>query len=154
MVRLLGPRTPRVLSLLRLKDVMTPATRTTSEPGRDPFDIGDLRTTPDDLDPAVLAAVQDILDHVTEPTRLSTLLDNLRHADFLGDLAAPAARLVPWTLAVTVASAYGGFHGSDDDLLPAADAFLTGRLAVVRPGTRLAAAGITGDDLILIPRPR
>uniref|UniRef100_UPI003F497CB8 hypothetical protein n=1 Tax=Streptomyces sp. CA-136453 TaxID=3240050 RepID=UPI003F497CB8 len=154
MVRLLGPRTPRVLSLPRLKDVMTPSTRTTSEPGRDPFDVGDLRTTPDDLDPAVLAAVQDILDRVTEPTRLSTLLNNLRHADFLGDLAAPAARLVPWTLAVTVASAYGGFHTSDDDLPPAADAFLTGRLAVVRPGTRLAAAGIAGDDLILIPRPR
>ncbi len=36
--------------------------------------------------------------------------NNLRHADFLGDLAAPAARLVPWTLAVTVASAYGGFR--------------------------------------------
>ncbi|MFF8531668.1 hypothetical protein ACN6K9_002543 [Streptomyces sp. SAS_267] len=151
MVRLLGPRTPRVLSLLRLQDIMTPAARRSSEPDRDPFDIGDLRPAAGDLDPAVLAAVQDVLDSVTEPTRLSTLLEELQHSDVLDT---PTARLVPWALAVTVASAYGGFHGADDDLPPAAGAFLTGRLTVVRPGTRLTATGIAGDELILIPRPR
>ncbi|MFF5985399.1 hypothetical protein ACFY78_41890 [Streptomyces olindensis] len=150
MARLLGPRTPRVLSLPHLKDVMTPAARGPSERARDPFDIGDLRTTTGVLDPAVHIAVHDVLDSITTPTRLSTLLQDLHHS---ATLDASTARLVPWALAVTVVSAYGGFSTADDDLPAAADAFLTGRLAVVRPGTSLPAGAVSGDELVLIPRP-
>ncbi|MGW6739365.1 hypothetical protein ACWGDX_01260 [Streptomyces sp. NPDC055025] len=153
MVRLLGPRTPRVLSLPRLKDVMMPAARRPGGDSRAPFDIGDLRNSMNDLDPAVLDAVHRILAGIATPTRLSTLLDGLPHSGVLDSLDAPAGRLVPWVLAVTVTSAYGGFNTVEDDLSPAADAFLTGRLVVVRPGTPLPAGAINGDELVLIPRP-
>ncbi|MFI1488046.1 hypothetical protein [Streptomyces sp. NPDC020747] len=153
MARLLGPRAPRVLSLPRLQDVMTPAVRRPTEQYRDPFDIGSLRIKTDDLDPAVLAAVHDILDNITAPTRLSALLQELQHSGALDTLSAPTARFVPWALAVTVTSAYGGLHSEDDDLPSATDAFITGRLTVVRPGTPLPAGAISGDELVLIPRP-
>jgi hypothetical protein len=153
LAHVLGPRSPQVVHLQRLLDVMAPAPeRTGPDCGPDPFDIGDPRSPGNDFDPAVSAVIEEILAGVAAPVRLSHLLAGIDEHPGTADLAPGARRILPWTLALTVAGAYAGTAEEGQADQQGLGSLLEGRLAVLRTGQPLNRAGIGGDDLVLVPR--
>ncbi len=152
LLALLGPRSPAVLHVGALVDRSLPGGR--SEPdanATDPFDLGARRGDDDTVTPAMLAAVQTLLERVQRPTRLSTLI---AHA-LQYNLEDPhVADQLPWALAVTVAIAYGQTGNTaerDSDI--ASETFDHDSFAVVATGHRLSEDGpVAGDDLIIVRR--
>jgi hypothetical protein len=130
---------------------MTPTRRPEPDSQNDdPFELGDVRGSSDELDPAVVTAVEQILSAVTTPTNLSELLGRMDHFGELDHLDATQRHQLPWALAVVVASAYGSTDLAEHDAPPSL--FDDTRLAVVRSGTTFNDGHISGDDLLVIPR--
>ncbi|WP_437312119.1 hypothetical protein [Sorangium sp. So ce388] len=146
----LGPRARRVMHLGELVARCTPGERSTrSAAGADPFDLGERRGEEVDVAPALLRSVAQLLAGLDRPTRLSALLDAA--ADAPGD-DPQRNGLLPWALAVTIASAYG-VTATTSEPPGAAAGFDHDRLTVVATGDQLPDGGVvTGDDLVVVPR--
>jgi hypothetical protein len=146
----LGPRRPCVPNLQAVIDRTVPTRRPpTTTQSMDPFDLGGLRGRNDELDPMLLAAVTRVLGEVTAPTSLSELLGRLADAPGIDRLQVSQRALLPWALAVTVASAYG--VTDPDEPRSSSEGFDHSRLAVVWNGGRLNGGPVAGDDLLIIP---
>ena len=151
----LGPRTPRLINLRSVMERMVPTVKQPSgcRTGG-PFDFGDVRENPEDLDAALLNAVAQVLAAVREPTSLAELLTSLDDRDLLGELTADQRSRLPWALAVTVTSAYGVTDPDESSEAGDAAVFDHSWLAVVRSGEPLRYGRLAGDDLVLVPRTR
>jgi hypothetical protein len=146
----LGPRSPRVMHLAEMVARCTPGERpTTGATNVDPFDLGERRRDDDDVAPALVSAVAQLLSTVKRPTRLSALLA----AALDQPIDDPRVRAqLPWALAVTVAGAYGhtGTLAVPGDV---AVGFDHNRLVVIAAGDRLPERlTVVGDDLFVVPR--
>ncbi|MGW4325862.1 hypothetical protein ACWEKR_08235 [Nocardia sp. NPDC004573] len=146
----LGPVAPRVTNLQALIDKGSPAKRSPrSGPVPDPFDVGELGDHTSELDPALVAAVNELLATVTQPTSLTELLASAStHASRSPDLSPAQRILLPWAVAVTVGTAYTG--GAEAPADGEADIDRT-RVVVVRTGATIDAGAVTGDDLLILP---
>ncbi|MEU6192066.1 hypothetical protein, partial [Nocardia sp. NPDC047038] len=120
-----------------------------SGPVPDPFDVGELGDHTSELDPALVAAVNELLATVTQPTSLTELLASAStHASRSPDLSPAQRILLPWAVAVTVGTAYTG--GAEAPADGEADIDRT-RVVVVRTGATIDAGAVTGDDLLILP---
>lgn len=156
LAKMLGPRRPRILNIQRLTALTAPPAPAPSPfTGRDPFELGNVRTGAQDFDSAVAGAVDDVLAAVIAPTPLSQLIaDAGEHAVRVG-LSPQSAALLPWALAVTVAGAYAQAPNGPPDA-PAQRESTDASYVVVRTGAALRTQDVGGDDLMVVPlhRPR
>jgi hypothetical protein len=146
----LGPVKPKVANLQTLIDRTAPAPRRkTGTTDEDPFDFGTVREQDGDVDGEVLAATARVLAGITAPTSLSQLI--ACPEDFGGDVALTEAQaaLLPWMLAVVVASAYGSTDSVERSEREAL--FDHARYGVVKTGRTMDLGAVRGDDLVIVP---
>jgi len=147
----MGVRPPRVASLRALIDRIAPGRRDTGTgPDADPFELGAARDPAEDFDPALAEAADRILGAITQPCSLSEILSGLAaRPEFSEQLEPRQQALLPWVLAVTVASTYGSTDRGEPGTGPAAPA--EAHLKVLRTGGAFDDGTVAGDDLLLIP---
>ena len=156
--QLLGPHRPRVVSALAVAERSAAKPRkATSAALTDPFDVGDLTSPPPWISPEHTGALRGLLGPVEVPTRLSQLL--LRAVDqyptlctgedqasltrlicllVLTSFAPPQATEIADERAAAVLARHRGLLDPD-------------KVTVVEDGTLLALAGVSGNDLLLVP---
>lgn len=146
----LGVIKPRVVNLQTLMDRTAPAPRKKSGGTEaDPFDFGTVRGATDQVDTQVLAAAARVLAAVDSTTSLSELI--ARPQDFAGALELDGTQqaMLPWMLAVVVASAYGSTDTVEHS--ERETAFDHARHTVVKTGRAMPAGPVLGDDLVIVP---
>jgi len=132
-------------------DRITPGRRNPDTgPQTDPFELGAARDPAEDFDPALAEAASSILSAITQPCSLSEVLSGLAIRTDLTDRLEPRQQaLLPWVLAVTVASAYGSTDSGEPGTSPGSLA--EGQLRVLRTGRAFDHGPVAGDDLLLMP---
>lgn len=147
----MGTRAPRITSLRALIDRIAPVRHGPGGgPQADPFELGDVRDPAEGFSPALAEAARKILGTIAGPVSLSEVLSGLRaNPEALDGVEARYRSLLPWVLAVTVASAYGATDAGEPGTSPAASQ--DGDVMVLRTGSTFEDRTVSGDDLLIIP---
>lgn len=147
----MGVRPPRIASLRAVIDRIAPGRRDAGTgPQADPFELGAARGPAEDFDPVLAEAAGRILGAITQPCSLSEVLSGLAAQPGFPEGLEPRQQvLLPWVLAVMVASAYGSTDGGEPGAGPAVSEEAS--VKVLRTGRAFDDGTVAGDDLLLIP---
>jgi hypothetical protein len=157
-LQLMGVRPPRVISARAVVENTTPRKRTpTPTTTSDPFDVGELTSPPTWISAETSAALRTLLGDIQQPIRLSALLNaavqqypQLCRSDSEATLPHLLCLLVLTNFAPPLASEFTDEQAAAV-LIRHRDLLDPDQITVVRDGAALNLAGVSGDDLLLVP---